>query len=109
MKKAPLYYCDNCGLPVPAGAGFCPHCGEDFRGVRCPNCSYQGDEKSFKSGCPVCGFLASSPEELPYVPVNSKRREKKKRPLPGWFYTLSLLGLLGVLVLFIVLLVLQIL
>lgn len=121
--KEPVFYCDSCGLPVPAGAGFCPHCGGTFKGVRCPSCGYQGDEKSFMKGCPSCGFLAESKRErsglkdpsgksavVTVDPFAGPEKPKKspRKPLSGLVYTFLLLALLGLLGLFLIIFVFQV-
>ena len=121
--KEPVFYCDSCGLPVPAGAGFCPHCGGTFKGVRCPSCGYQGDEKSFMKGCPACGFLAEQRREAgsslnqsrktapaPGLFPSDRDKPKKppRKPLSGLVYTFILLALLGLLGLFLVIFVFQV-
>ena len=121
--KEPTFYCDSCGLPVPAGAGFCPHCGGTFKGVRCPSCGYQGEEKSFRKGCPACGFLAEPSKGGP-VPKDSslrpaprpgaglsgpdKPKKPARKPLSGLVYTFILLALVGLLGLFLVIFVFQV-
>jgi len=120
--REPVFYCDSCGLPVPAGAGFCPHCGGTFKGVRCPSCGYQGDEKSFMKGCPSCGFLAeergtsglkdsakkSNKPPGSTFPDQEKAKKPPRKPLSGLVYTFLLLGLLGLLGLFLVIFVFQV-
>ena len=55
-KQKAKYFCENCGSEVPANARFCPKCGKFFSSVRCPKCGFTGDVKTFKFGCPQCGY-----------------------------------------------------
>ncbi len=57
MKHA-VFFCENCGKPVPLDAEECPHCHSRFTAVQCPKCSFIGEGKLFASGCPRCGYLA---------------------------------------------------
>lgn len=53
------FFCEFCGSQVRAGDRICPHCGSFFSQVRCPACGFQGENKLFAEGCPVCGYSAS--------------------------------------------------
>ena len=55
-KKAPKFFCENCGEEVKENAKICTHCGKFFTNIRCPKCFHQGDSKEFKNGCPECGY-----------------------------------------------------
>jgi len=99
--KVPAFTCENCGSPVPAEGSRCPRCGSRFSGVRCPSCGHQGREEEFLRGCPACGYLAGG---VGKEGASRPQPVRRKRELPGWFYTVSLFVLLGVLGLFLVLL-----
>ena len=55
-KKAPKFFCENCGEEVKENAKICTHCGKFFTNIRCPKCFHQGDSREFKNGCPECGY-----------------------------------------------------
>lgn len=82
-KPKAKYFCENCGSEVAANARFCPKCGKFFSSVRCPECGFTGDVKTFINGCPQCGYAmpngvmkASSTHED--NTRNLKRKEKNK-------------------------------
>ncbi|MDR0323040.1 MAG: hypothetical protein LBI12_01170 [Treponema sp.] len=70
MKKTPRFFCDNCGEEVGHEVKSCPHCGRFFASVRCPSCTFTGEERMFLNGCPSCGYSA--------IPVKSKGYKKMK-------------------------------
>jgi len=54
------FFCEFCGSQVRAADRICPHCGSFFSQVRCPACGFQGENKLFLKGCPVCGFATAT-------------------------------------------------
>jgi predicted RNA-binding Zn-ribbon protein involved in translation (DUF1610 family) len=91
-SKNPRFFCESCGAEVPLNAKNCPRCGKTFASVRCPNCSFSGEEGLFRDGCPVCGY--SAPAGVRLIPFP---REKEKRyiagSLPLWVYLTAILAL----------------
>lgn len=124
MKHA-VFYCENCGKPVPLDAEECPHCGSRFTAVQCPQCSFVGAARLFSAGCPQCGYLSpdltqrragvevvqseTKPAQSGAAPVQRRgdapgptqpvrRYRKGSNRLPGWFYTLASIALLAALI-----------
>jgi hypothetical protein len=98
--KGPLFFCENCGSPVPRDAKKCPTCGRFFANVRCPSCNFTGPESLFSEGCPICGY-SSSPSQHPYVPGNSGyipsgTNRGSVTPLPWWVYGITILAFIAV-------------
>ncbi len=112
------YFCENCGSEVGAKARFCPKCGKFFSSVRCPNCGFTGDARTFKGGCPKCHYAMPSSElygtETSDGSKKKLSRESKKKirqafsaqkknssansasggdDAPRWLYILSLIVL----------------
>ncbi|MDR2865374.1 MAG: zinc ribbon domain-containing protein [Spirochaetaceae bacterium] len=84
MKKgSPRFFCDQCGTEVGVDVKACPYCGASFASIRCPRCSFTGEESLFINGCPKCGSAASSPKK------KSKKKPPEEKPeTPTWLYAL---------------------
>jgi predicted RNA-binding Zn-ribbon protein involved in translation (DUF1610 family) len=91
LKKAPRFFCDNCGCEVDTRAKVCPHCGRFFASVRCPACGFSGEEKLFLRGCPSCGYSTPSFKQKPRFPA---KKNSSSALAPGWLYFLSIAVLL---------------
>jgi predicted RNA-binding Zn-ribbon protein involved in translation (DUF1610 family) len=91
-KRAPRFFCDNCGAEVSRNEKACPRCGRFFASVRCPACGFSGEERLFSGGCPVCGYSAAPAAD------GTRIVEKKTPagPLPVWVYIFSIFALLCV-------------
>jgi predicted RNA-binding Zn-ribbon protein involved in translation (DUF1610 family) len=96
MKKN-LFFCENCGNPVPLRAKSCPHCGKFFDAVKCPQCSYTGTPDQFQNGCPQCGYMSTSEERQSSVrdvtdmftigkSDNGTGRVEERGGAPTWLY-----------------------
>ena len=93
---APRFFCENCGAEVPRGAPRCPDCGRYFASVRCPSCSFIGEEALFSEGCPVCGYSAPHEGghgrwEREFDRETTPRRAAGR--LPAWVYAATLVAL----------------
>ncbi|MDR2552032.1 MAG: hypothetical protein LBD31_02550 [Treponema sp.] len=86
------FFCDNCGTEVSRGSDRCPQCGRFFASVRCPQCSFTGEEGLFKKGCPRCGYCVPSKPDPSRIPA---KQSKAPARLPLWVYILAGLGLAG--------------
>ncbi|MCL1815686.1 MAG: hypothetical protein FWG27_07715 [Treponema sp.] len=82
------FFCDHCGEEVRRDSSQCPRCGRYFAFVRCPQCSFSGEEKRFAKGCPSCGYC--TPEQKKVSPGSSWTAAGK---LPLWVYIVAALGL----------------
>jgi len=69
LKKIPRFFCDNCGTEVGHEVKLCPRCGRHFSSVRCPSCTFTGEERMFLNGCPSCGYSAA--------PIQTKYKKMK--------------------------------
>jgi hypothetical protein len=68
---------------VPRNTVRCPSCGRYFTAIQCPQCSFQGSEEDFASGCPRCGYMR--PREVgrggaagPRPGPGARRRDRKR-------------------------------
>lgn len=111
------FFCEFCGSQVRAADRICPHCGSFFSKVRCPACGFQGDNKLFTKGCPVCGFAtansqAKTPQTAAVKPVNvadlktkamgyiiEHPKGKASERAPGWVLPVLIAVFLGVIIL----------
>jgi predicted RNA-binding Zn-ribbon protein involved in translation (DUF1610 family) len=87
-KKAPRFFCDNCGREVGKDEKRCPDCGRYFSAIRCPKCGFSGEEARFRSGCPVCGYSSRLP------PPKKANAGEEKTEIPVWIYPL-VIGLMA--------------
>jgi predicted RNA-binding Zn-ribbon protein involved in translation (DUF1610 family) len=87
LKKAPKFFCDNCGVEVAGNVKACPNCGRFFVSVRCPSCGFSGEERIFARGCPSCGYS---------MPSGGANRQAPVDPLPRWVYAVAIAALLAV-------------
>jgi hypothetical protein len=98
-KNSPRFFCDNCGHEVGNDIKACPFCGRIFAKVRCPACSFSGEDKLFANGCPACGYSASSAGKSKPKPVSRSRPKKPKpppaEPLHPGVYIISIASLLA--------------
>jgi len=111
------FFCEFCGSQVRAADRICPHCGSFFSQVRCPACGFQGQNKLFIKGCPVCGFATATnqskaPEQTSRKPERVAALQKKEpqgyiidRPrhqterMPAWVLPVVIILFLGVIIL----------
>ncbi|MFP4644862.1 MAG: hypothetical protein ACLFM0_10945 [Spirochaetales bacterium] len=63
MSTRARFFCENCHTEVRAKDKVCPSCGRFFGAVRCPRCSFTGEAKLFREGCPSCGYLGGDGRE----------------------------------------------
>ena len=117
-KKAPKFFCENCGEEVKENAKICTHCGKFFTNIRCPKCFHQGDSSEFKNGCPECGYSNNKNNfnqkdeneskkyngnffknyiKKYYPEQNKKSRENS---LPAWIYIFTLAVLITIIIAF---------
>lgn len=125
-KEKAKYFCEHCGSEVAVNARFCPKCGKFFSSVRCPQCGFTGDARTFKTGCPKCHYAmpssdqygtASSDESKHKLSLKSKKKIKKafksqkeksgdfgvvSDDAPRWLYLLSLLVLALIIVVLVI-------
>lgn len=127
MQQRPKakYFCENCGAEVLSNARFCPKCGKFFSSVRCPKCGFTGDVKTFKNGCPQCGYavplapLAGAPADAKHSKTLGRRSRKMLKKAfdsyegveskstgsdmtdetPAWLFGVCVLILIGVIAL----------
>jgi uncharacterized membrane protein YvbJ len=99
MDKKKGFVCQSCGKAVSAYTEKCPHCGKFFKGVRCPKCLYVGESSFFVKGCPSCGYLGDEADNAGFS--DSKKKNKKNKPIPLWFLLFSA----GFLILIIIILI----
>lgn len=115
--KGPVkFFCEFCGSQVRAADRICPHCGSFFSQVRCPACGFQGENKLFLKGCPVCGFGTATSQgtaveqgarkgtgktaavkKEPQGYIINRSRPKTER-MPGWvlpFLVIVFLAVIG--------------
>ena len=102
MKDTPRFFCDNCQCEVKRNSKACPGCGRFFAAIRCPSCGFIGDENTFSSGCPSCGY--SSPIAANPSIIQKKKPEQKNLSgkLPKWVYILSIAAFITVIVILII-------
>ena len=91
MKTA-QFYCEQCKKPVSQDTKRCPFCGIYFSAIKCPECSFAGEPALFSDGCPLCGYTGKT--EL----TTDKKKVRKNRNLPEWFYTGSAILLITFLI-----------
>ena len=82
-KKAPKFFCENCGEEVKENAKICTHCGKFFTNIRCPKCFHQGDSREFKNGCPECGYSNNKNN------FNQKDENESKKYKPNRIFHLA--------------------
>jgi len=100
MREA-VFYCEICGKPVPLDADYCSSCGNVFKGVRCPVCSFTGDPKLFLNGCPSCGYLHKDGKRKE-KPQGRGRTSDSVRRVPPWFIPVISIGLIVIIVIFVI-------
>ena len=92
-KKKAKYFCENCGAEVASNARFCPKCGKFFSSVRCPQCGFTGDVKTFINGCPQCGY-AMTPIGTDTKKDKKKAKEQTSEDAPAWLFILCIIILI---------------
>lgn len=83
------YICEACGASVRPGIPVCPECYGLFSGIKCPKCNMEGNDKTFRNGCPHCGYLA---KKIPLALVDgsgiSRQNIQQNRGWPASRYWL---------------------
>ena len=71
-------FCTSCGAQLEDDAKFCPKCGKFFSSVRCPECGFTGDVKTFLNGCPQCGYAMGN------ISNGNKNTKEPKRKMHSY-------------------------